>query len=183
MTWGMLRAILTASVIGAVFLGPPLVAATEESPPRVAGKQRLPNERLLRGVLTIYIWKMTDAVKLTDKQTAQVFPLVRKNFYARWQLAMKRRNLIQMVRQAVDGAPKQEVELNRLLAQWEQNEERLQAAREGLRKALTKVLTPEQQAKSLLFEEEFEAELSRVMAQIRQENSQRVMDQNRDRER
>ncbi len=29
-------------------------------------------ERVLRGVLTIYIWKMTDAVGLTEEQAAQV---------------------------------------------------------------------------------------------------------------
>jgi len=160
-----------------------LVAATADSRPRPVASQRLPNERLLRGILTIYIWKMTDAVKLNEEQSAQVFPLVRKNFQTRWQLAIKRRNLMELLRRAVDEAPQVETELTRFLAQWEENEKKIHDAREELRKSLTRILSPEQQAKSLLFEEEFEGELSRVMNQIRREKPQRALGQNRDRER
>ena len=81
------------------------------------------------------------------------------------------------------GPHQPESELKNLLARWEENEKELHSAREELRKELTSVLTPEQQAKSLLFEEEFEGELSRVLTQIRRENSQRVVGQSRDRER
>lgn len=176
-------ALLIVAIIGSLAAGSLLVVAMEEPGGGAVESQRLPNERFLRGVLTIYIWKMSEAVKLKEEQSAQVFPLVRKNFHTRWQLAMKRRNLMQLFHRAVDGAPQQESELKRLLAQWEENEEKLHTARGELRKALTKVLTPEQQAKSLLFEEEFEGELSRVVTKIRQESSQRIPGQNRDRER
>lgn len=175
-------AVLIAAIVALSAVQSLRVAAMAGSVTRAAENRRLPNERLLRGVLTIYVWKMTEAVKLNEEQSARVFPLVRKNFQTRWQLAMKRRHLLELFRRAVAAAPQPESELRNLLTRWEENEKELHSAREELRKELTSVLTPEQQAKSLLFEEEFEGELSRVLTQIRRENSQRVIGQSRDRE-
>jgi len=183
MMWRRSFAILIVTIIGALATESLLVTAVADPRTRPGESRRLPNERLLRGVLTIYIWKMTEAVKLNEEQSARVFPLVRKNFQTRWQLAMERRNLIQLFRKAVDATPQPEAELTHLLEQWGENEKKIHSAREGLRISLTKVLSPEQQAKSLLFEEEFESELARAVMQIRQENSQRVPGQNRGGER
>lgn len=156
-------------------------ADTARSPPGEG--RRVSNERVLRGVLTIYVWKMTDAVKLTHDQAARLFPEIRETFRARWRSAEKRRELLQLFRQAIEAVPADEAALKRLLEQWEENEAGLNAAREHMRKAMARVLTPEQQARSLLFEEEFERDLVRVIADMRRERSQSLLRQDRGKER
>ncbi len=167
---------LMASYLFSMFAG----RAAETSQRSAGEPANRPNERVLRGVLTIYIWKMTDAVKLTDEQSARVFPLVRKAFQTRWQVGAQRRNLLQFFRRAVEKAPQQEPELAQLLEQWGETEEKLHAARDQMRKALTSVLTLEQQAKSILFEESFDEELARVIGETRQQKPEHLFQQNRD---
>ena len=64
-----------------------------------------------------------------------------------------------------------------LLSQWEENEAKLQTAQKEMREVLNRVLTPDQQAKSLLFEEGFEGDLVRVIAKIRRDQSKRHIQQ------
>jgi len=151
------------------------VIGAEESRSRAGEVRKSSQERVLRGVLAIYVWKMTDAVGLTEEQAARVFPTVRKSFETRWQLAAKRRNFLELFRRSIDAAPQQESELKRLLNQWEENEAKLQVAQEEMRQTLTKILSPEQQAKSLLFEQQFEGDLVRLIAEIRREQAQRPL--------
>jgi hypothetical protein len=148
------------------------VAEAEEPHSRLREIRKSSQEKVLRGVLTIYIWKMTDAVGLTDGQAAQVFPKIRESFQIRWESAAKRRHLLQRLQRAIDSVP-QEEGLTRLLAEWGENEAKLHAAQEEMRGTLKKVLTPKQEAKSLLFEEQFEGDLVRVIAQIRREQAQK----------
>lgn len=131
--------------------------------------RRSHEEKILRGVLTIYVWKMTDEVGLTDEQAAEVFPKIRDTFRIRWQSAARRQRLLRLLEREIDSLPRQEHALRRLLTQWEENEATRYAAQQEMRQALTRVLTPAQQAKSLFFEEQFQGDLIRVIREIRRE--------------
>lgn len=180
----MWRVIFSLVLLFGLFLtgGSPVNGAEAEERSRLRDIRRSSQEKVLRGVLTIYIWKMTDAVGLTDQQAAKIFPKIREAFQIRWESAAKRRHLLQRLQRAIDSVPQEEEGLKRLLAEWEKNEAKLHAAQEEMREALKRVLTPQQEAKSLLFEEQFEGDLIRVIAKIRKQ-SQRVNKQNRAKER
>ncbi len=139
--------------------------------------------RIFGGVLTIYMWKMTEEVGLTVEQAAQVFPKIRETFRIRWQSAARRQRLLRLLEKEIDSLPQQEHTLKRLLAQWEENEAKRYAAQQEMRQALTRVLTPEQKAKSLFFEEQFQGDLTRVIREIRRERLQRSAERKRAKER
>lgn len=126
-------------------------------------------ERALGGVLTIYIWKMTEAVGLTEEQAAQIFPKIREAFQIRWQSAAKRRQLLFSLRRAVDTSNQGKEGLEQLLSQWEENEAKLSASQREMLETLKKILTPEQQVKYLLFEEQFQGDLSKILQELRRE--------------
>ena len=126
-------------------------------------------ERALGGVLTIYIWRMTEAVGLTEEQAAQVFPKIREAFQTRWQSAAKRRRLLLTLQKVIDSVPHRKDGLERLLSQWEENEARLNASQREMLETLKKILTPEQQVKYLLFEEQFQGDLSKILQELRRE--------------
>ncbi len=167
------------------FIGGSTTDAAEESGPHSKYREarRSSQERVLRGVLTIYIWKMTEEIGLTEEQAAQVFPKIRETFRIRWQSAARRQRLLRLLEREIDSLPQQEHTLKQLLAQWEENEAKRYAAQQEMRQALTRVLTPEQQAKSLFFEEQFQGDLIRVIREIRRERLQRSAERKRAKER
>lgn len=163
------------------FMGGSTTDAADGSGPRSNDGEiaRSPQGSVLRGVLTIYMWKMTEEVGLTEEQAAQVFPRIREAFQARWQSAARRQYLLRFLEREIDSLSKQERALKLFLTQWEDNETQRYAAQQDMRKALTRVLTPEQQAKSLLFEEQFQGDLIRVIREIRRERLQRSVREGR----
>lgn len=143
-------------------------ASASEGEQATPGSRRLTASeyRALRSVETIYMWRMTEAVGMTEEQAAQIFPRVREAFQARWPLAARRRHLLDLLRRAVDE-PSGPENLPLLLAQWEKNEMKLRASRQRMWEALTRVLTFEQQVRCLLFEEQFQGDLVRVIEEHR----------------
>lgn len=123
-------------------------------------------QRALRRVETIYMWRMTEAVGLNEEQAAQIFPRVREAFQARWPLAARRRQLLVLLRKAVDERSESD-NLALLLAQWEDNETKLRASRQRMWDALIRVLSTEQLVRCLLFEEQFQGDLVRVLEEHR----------------
>jgi len=148
-----------------ILLSSPAGATDGPAPPE--SRRLTPSEqRVLRRVETIYMWRMTDAVGMTEEQAAQIFPRVREAFQARWPLAARRRHLLVLLRRAVDE-PSGSENLPLLLAEWEDNEMRLRGARQRMWDALMRVLTAEQQVRCLLFEEQFQGDLVRVIEEHR----------------
>lgn len=169
--------LLSPSVIGEGTAG-------ERKAPRPQSRepQRSYEERVLRGVLTIYIWKMTEAVGLTEEQAAQVFPKIREAFRTRWESAAKRRDLLQLLQRKINALRQKDNGLVPILTEWEENEAKRYGAQQEMREALTRVLTPAQQAKSLLFEERFQGDLVKVIREINRERVERSRQQRRSQE-
>jgi hypothetical protein len=154
-----------------VLLAPPARAGDGGPAAPDARRLTLSEQRGLRRVETLYMWKMTEAVGISEEQAAQIFPRVREVFQARWPLAARRRQLLLQLRQAVDG-PSGSDSLTGLLAQWEDNETKLRASRQHMWDAFARVLTTEQQVRCLLFEEQFQGDLVRMIEEHRRNRSQ-----------
>jgi hypothetical protein len=126
--------------------------------------------RALRRAETVYVWRMTEAVAMTESQAAQIFPRVREAFQTRWPLAARRRELLVLLRRTLDESPASD-QLGTLLTQWHDNETKLRASRQLMWETLARVLTAEQQVRCLLFEEEFQGDLVRVLEEHRRNQS------------
>lgn len=122
-------------------------------------------EQALRRLQTVYVWRMTEAVGMSDVQAAHLYPEIHDAFRTRWPLVAQRRQLLVLLRQAVDAAARPD-NLGQLLAQWQQNEAKFQTSQRRLWETLTRVLALEQQARYVLFEEQFHGDLVRVLEKL-----------------
>ena len=167
------RFVVGLGIFGALLSTP---AAAGDGGPTAPGSTVLTpaEQRAMRSVETIYMWKMTEAVGMTEEQAAQIFPRVREAFQARWPLAVRRRHLLVQLRRALDE-PTGTENFPVLLAQWEENETRLRASRQRMWEALTRVLTAQQQVRCVLFEEQFQGDLARVIDEYRRSPARSVV--------
>jgi uncharacterized HAD superfamily protein len=68
-----------------------------------------------------------------------------------------------------ESAPPRPDRLAELLAEWRENEERLSAAQHAMEDEVRKVLSPMQQVKYILFQERFQGDLTRLLAEVRRQ--------------
>jgi len=128
-------------------------------------------ERALRAVLTIHIWRMTEEVGLREEQAAQLFPKIREAFQVRWQAEATRRHLLRQLGRVNDSALPRSERLEQLLSQWAENQAKLYASQQAMEEAVKRVLSPMQQAKYVVFQERFHGELTRIVEEYRREQA------------
>lgn len=145
-----------------------------------AGEASTPRqERNLRALLAIHNWKMTEAVGVSEDQAAQLFPRFREAFQSRWQLEARRRQLLRLFEKLSDPVSPQSEKLERLLAEWDESEAKLQASQRRLQETVKSVLTPIQQIKYLLFQERFQGDLIRSLTDHQRQRDQGHLDRQR----
>ncbi len=123
-------------------------------------------ERARRQVETLHMLRLSEKLGLNVEQSAQLAAVVRKAQEARRRLLDERRQIIEELGAVVDagGAPER---IKPKVAQWEENESRLGRWRQGLFLDLTRMLSIEQQARYLLFEENFDSEVRNAILELR----------------
>jgi Spy/CpxP family protein refolding chaperone len=146
-------------------------AAARPGPPAAERPGLSVQERGLQGILTIHNWKMTEAVGLTQAQAARLFPAMHEAFQARWQAAGKRKELLRRLERVSEAAPPRQDRLEELLAAWRENERRLADSRREMEEAVRTVLSPMQQVTYLRFQERFYGDLTRLLQEVRREQS------------
>jgi Spy/CpxP family protein refolding chaperone len=120
-----------------------------------------------RLIETIKIWKMTEALKLTEDQAAKLFPKLtqleasRREFHGRQRLL--RDELAQLLRQR----PLRDIEIKARLEELDPTEIDFKGRERSVMGELRAILSLEQQARLALFEERFEMELRRTIHDLR----------------
>ena len=79
-------------------------------------------ERVLEGVLTIYMAKMAEALTLTEEQAARTFPKIRESFQARWRSAARRRQLLGTLERTLDAEREAGLDRDRVSGMTRQEE-------------------------------------------------------------
>ncbi|MBI5640194.1 MAG: hypothetical protein HZA17_07210 [Nitrospirae bacterium] len=132
---------------------------------------RMQMEKVRDRVETLRMWKLTKALDLDDKTSAVLFPLLNRMDKKRAELerglATEMRELRASLRERRDG------QLKGILERLEQNHRALQGLNDEERSELKKILNLEQQAKYVLFQQEFSREIRKIIEEARERRAER----------
>ncbi|GAB4486673.1 MAG: hypothetical protein OHK006_14840 [Thermodesulfovibrionales bacterium] len=135
--------------------------------PLLRGKAENVRER----IETLRMWKMTKALELDEKTSAQVFPVMNRYDRKRSDLETALRQDMRELRESVrDG---RSGKLRPLLDRIEQNHESLEKLNQDEWRELKQVFSVEQQAKYVIFKQEFEQEIRRMIGEARERRMER----------
>ena len=112
------------------------------------------------------MWRLIDHLGLDEAQAAKVFPVFRRQREARESLTAERRQVLASLKQKLDEGAS-DGELREAIAQARQMETRLREAEAASEKELADLLSVEQQARLLLFDATFRADLREMVRSMR----------------
>lgn len=122
-------------------------------------------EKVRSRIETLRMWKLTKALDLDEKTSAQLFPLLNKYDKKRSELERTLRDNIRELRESLSG--KREGQVKSILERLEQNHKAMQGIKDAEWDELKGILTVEQQARFILFQLEFEREIRRIIEETR----------------
>lgn len=128
-------------------------------------------ERVRERVETLRIWKLTKALDLDEKTSAQLFPVLNRYDKKRAETHNAIRNDMRELRDSV--REKREGRIRNVLERLEHDHTALQRVNDEERAELKNILTIEQQANYLIFQHEFEHEIRKIIAESRIKRTER----------
>ena len=140
-------------------LGQPLVPAAPGSPGAPEGR---------RLIETIKIWKMTEALNLDENQAAKLFPRLAQLEASRREFHRRQRLLRDELAEFLKQRPLRDEEIKARLDRLDRAEADFRGREQAMRGGLRSILSPEQQARLALFEDQFETEMRRTIQDLRQ---------------
>ncbi|MHB8882379.1 MAG: hypothetical protein ACYC69_12830 [Thermodesulfovibrionales bacterium] len=123
-------------------------------------------EKMRKRVETLRIWKLTNALDLDEKTSARLLPVLSKNDKKRTAAEGELRENMRDMREALKE--RREEQLRVILQRLEQSHKTLQKINDEEREELRKILTVEQQARFIIFQQEFDMEIRRIIADSRE---------------
>jgi Spy/CpxP family protein refolding chaperone len=123
-------------------------------------------EKVRERIETLRMWKLTKTLDLDEKTSAKLFPLLNKYDKKRAEIEKAIRDDLRELREALKG--KREGNLKSIIDKLEENHEALQRINDEERAELKKILTIEQQAKFILFQQEFDRDIRKTIAEARE---------------
>ncbi|MBI5074431.1 MAG: hypothetical protein HZB62_04595 [Nitrospirae bacterium] len=123
-------------------------------------------EKVRKKIETMRMWKLTSALDLNEKISAQVFPVLNSYDKKRAEAEAAVRDGMRELREAVKE--KNEAKMKAALGRLEQSHTALQRTNDEERADLRKILSVEQQAKFVLFQQEFNREIRKLIGEARE---------------
>ncbi|MCI0468896.1 MAG: hypothetical protein L0Y62_02390 [Nitrospirae bacterium] len=123
-------------------------------------------EKVRRRIETVKMWRLTSALDLDEKTSSRIIPILTTYDKKRSEIQHSLMENMRELRDAVKG--RQDTRLRGLLERTEQNHRALERAKEDEWSELKKILTVEQQARYLIFQQEFNRDIKRIMAESRE---------------
>lgn len=136
---------------------------------RPPGREQADNVR--KRIETMKMWRLTKALDLDEKTSSRLFPILNKNDRRRFEAERSLREGMQDLREALKE--RRAEKLKSLLDRVEQAHKEMMKVNEEERAELKKVLSLEQQAKYIIFQQEFDMELRRMIADARERRGER----------
>lgn len=138
------------------------IAQSREEPAPPVTKER--HERVRKQIETVRIWKLTKELELDEKTSAQLFPLLNRHDRKKTELEQGILMSMRELRQSLSGNKGQ---IKNILDRIEQQHRDLQREKTAEWDDVKRILSVEQQAKYLLFQSDFQREMSRMITEIR----------------
>jgi len=148
--------------------GPMMDRPDEPFGPEYMNKE--PREKLE----TIRIWQLTNALDLTEEQGTRLFPKLKDIRQARDSFERTRMKAINNLEEYLRDSKKFSNEIKNKLQEIELNEAKFRETEAKLRKEIASILTPEQQAKFMLFQMRFDNEMRQLIHKARNMPQERM---------
>ncbi|MEO0083796.1 MAG: hypothetical protein ABIK33_05395 [candidate division WOR-3 bacterium] len=155
--------LLTLSIILAQPM-PEKLAIADEPPDEPEFASKHPGQMME----TIRVWRLTEILNLTEDQSVRFFPKIKELQKAREEFEQKRIEISSAIEDLLKDAKKYEKELKAKIQEFEQYETKLHEKEKQLRKEIANILTPEQQAKFMLFQMRFNREMREMIKEMRE---------------
>lgn len=123
-------------------------------------------EKVRERIETLRMWKLTKALDLDEKTSSRLFPVLNKYDKKRADLESSLRENMRELRESLRN--RREAQLKSLLERLEQNHRSMQGIKDAEWEELKGVLTVEQLAKFILFQQEFEREIRKIIEDTRE---------------
>ncbi|MEW6002221.1 MAG: hypothetical protein AB1638_06185 [Nitrospirota bacterium] len=120
---------------------------------------------------TLRIWKLTKALDLDDRTSAQLFPVLNRYDKKRVEIEHALWSGMRELKESLKG--KREGQLKGIIERLEADHKALQRINDSEREELKKILTVEQQAKFILFQQKFNREIKKIIAEARERRLER----------
>lgn len=129
-------------------------------------------EKVRERIETLRMWKLTKALDLDEKTSSRIFPILNRYDKKRAEIQGSLMVGIKDLREALKD--KREGQLKNIIDGIEHNHRTIQIINDEERTELKKVLTVEQQAKFIIFQQEFDHEIRKIIAETREKRSERL---------
>lgn len=129
-------------------------------------------EKIRKRMETLRMWRLTEALNLDEKASAQIFPILNRFDKKRYELEDSLREGMRDLRESLRN--KKEDQIKKILNKLEQDHRALQSLKQDEWVELKKMLTVEQQARFIIFLTEFEREVRRLIAEARERRGERL---------
>lgn len=123
-------------------------------------------EKVRMRIETLRMWRLTEALNLDEKTSAQVFPLISKYNKKRAEMEQSLRNGMMELKESLKE--KREGNLKNIIDKLEEDHKALRRIKEEEWAELKRILTIEQQARYILFQHKFEREIRKIIAEARE---------------
>jgi Spy/CpxP family protein refolding chaperone len=127
-----------------------------DDPPK---KER--HERIRESIETLRMWKLTKALDLDEATASRLFPLLNRYDKKRYRIEKTVRKDMRDLKRALED--RRMSELQEILQRLEDKHRELQRLNDEERAELKKILTPEQQARYVLFQYKFKKDMRRMI--------------------
>lgn len=145
------------------------VAEPAEDFDRPPSKEQM--EKIRKRIETLRMWRLTEALNLDEKASAQIFPILNRFDKKRYELENFLREGMRDLRESLRN--KKEDQIKKILNKLEENHRALQSLKQEEWAELKKMLTVEQQARFIIFLTEFEREVRKLIAEARERRGER----------
>jgi len=167
-------AVATAALLLTAFLSGAWAAAGDgmEQPP-----SREQMEKVRERVETLRMWRLTKALDLDEKTSSRLFPVLNRFDRKRHELEQSLRDGMRDLREAVREG--RDSALKGILDRLEQNHREMQRLNEEERAELKRLLSVRQQAAFVIFQQEFQQDIRRMIEETRGRRPRGPMDRER----
>ena len=126
-------------------------------------------EEVRKKIETVRIWRLTEALKLDAPTSSKLSALLSSLDQQRWDIMRERMTAMRELRRMLGSSKPDESKIKAVLDRLEKNQHAMQALRNKETGGVKEILTIEQQARFLLFQQEFRREMQGMISNARKD--------------
>lgn len=116
---------------------------------------------------TLRIWRLTEELKLSEEQASKLFPKLRAMREAKREFRRERMEILKSMKKELKSEKPREKVLKEKIESLKRGEKGFREKEEGLREEISRILTIEQQARLLVFQEKFDKEIRTLIRKVK----------------